>query len=99
MFSDNCIGVGKVSCGPQKEAGCFDNRTQRCNGVQDCVSGRDEHQCPPRTIVTLIPVISPPKLCILKCRSDNSCYTHNQMCDGKVDCRDFTDEINCGKNK
>lgn len=94
---DNCVGVGKVSCGPQKEAGCFNNKTQRCDGVQDCLSGRDEHLCP-----SSVHNITPPsqqsleKLCVLKCRSDNSCYTHSQMCDGKADCRDFTDEIDCG---
>lgn len=93
---DNCVGVSKVSCGPQKEAGCFDNKTQRCDGVQDCASGRDEHQCPPRAAITLVPIKSAPAVCVLKCRSDNTCYTQSQMCDGKVDCRDFTDEIDCG---
>lgn len=94
---DTCVGFGKVSCGPQKEAGCFDNKTQRCDGVQDCSSGRDEHHCPPHhTAVTLVPVVNSIQFCVLKCNSDNMCYTRSQRCDRKADCRDFSDEVDCG---
>lgn len=84
---DPCIGVRKVSC---FDGGCFDNKTQLCDGKHDCLNGRDELNCPTNDMSLL---------CELKCNTGDGCYKHNQICDGKADCLDFTDEIDCGKCK
>lgn len=80
---DECAELNMVSCGPGADAGCYNNLTQRCDGVKHCASGVDESACQP---------------CPLICLADNQCYTHAQQCNGHVDCHDFSDEIDCGES-
>ncbi|KAF6217258.1 hypothetical protein GE061_001612 [Apolygus lucorum] len=79
-FQDECDLRGKVAC-DSTGSFCFDNATQRCNGVRDCLSGIDEYGCPNVN-------------CEHRCRSFG-CYTTEQRCDGNGDCRDLTDELGC----
>nr|XP_018916532.1 PREDICTED: low-density lipoprotein receptor-related protein 2-like [Bemisia tabaci] len=78
-----CYGKNQVPCGPLQEDGCFDNATQRCNGVFDCPSKRDESDCHYSQ-----------SSCGLRC-SNLACFSFAQRCDRKPDCADYSDEFNC----
>ncbi|XP_054278581.1 low-density lipoprotein receptor-related protein 12-like isoform X1 [Macrosteles quadrilineatus] len=41
----DCLQPGMVPCGPRAADGCYHNATQHCDGVTQCVTGRDEADC------------------------------------------------------
>jgi hypothetical protein len=76
-----CSGPDDILCMDQ-ETRCFNNVTQRCNGERDCMSGLDEkdcNKCPGE----------------YACHSGEVCYKYHQLCDNKVDCSDYSDEMTC----
>ena len=77
-----CSGPDEIPCMDQ-ETHCFNNVTHH-NGERDCMSGLDElnyNKCPGE----------------YACHSGEGCYKRHQLCDNKVDCSDYSDEMSCVK--
>ena len=80
--------------------------SKRCDSVDDCSDGSDEHCCP-RTCNegklcnnTCIPndqecVPAPCNYDNFQCRDKSSCIRQDQVCDNNNDCADGSDEVAC----
>lgn len=87
-----CDGVCDNGCDTElaftcKNGACI-SRSDRCNGVSDCVDGSDEDNC------------GCDEATQYKCASDmdsnfNKCIDKNLLCDGVRDCPQGDDEKNC----
>ncbi|XP_023227626.1 SCO-spondin-like isoform X1 [Centruroides sculpturatus] len=82
------------SCGEDEfhcsDSGCILSRW-RCNRFNECRDGSDERFCPDKCPDDF-----------LRCRSGAGCYSAEGHCDGKADCPDLSDELDCafcGRNR
>nr|CAD7262361.1 unnamed protein product [Timema shepardi] len=75
-----CKNPNEVPC--EDESGCFNNITERCNGIKNCQSGQDEENCLDCAGKTL-------------CANGEGCFTSQQRCDNVRNCRDNSDEADC----
>ncbi|XP_066260113.1 basement membrane-specific heparan sulfate proteoglycan core protein isoform X1 [Euwallacea similis] len=78
---------------------CVDQRV-RCNGRPDCSDYSDEYLCPVTTEASIPfpPVTVAPTSCpfgYVSCLSEDQCILQGQLCDGRVDCLDMSDESRC----
>ncbi|PAA79402.1 hypothetical protein BOX15_Mlig011570g1, partial [Macrostomum lignano] len=80
-----CIPGFQQAC-PEDASVCF-SPALRCDGLWRCKqSGADELNC---------------RGCAgsYACRYGNRCYTSAERCDGRPDCRDATDELDCAASR
>nr|CAD7454776.1 unnamed protein product [Timema tahoe] len=78
--TSSCKNPNEVPC--EDDSGCFDNVTERCNGIKNCQSGQDEENCLDCAGKTL-------------CANGEGCFTSQQRCDNVRNCRDNSDEADC----